>query len=284
MTAPPTQTQQVASLFDALADTYDDVGVDFFRPIATSLLRALPPAAGERWLDLGCGRGAVLLPAARAIGDDGNAVGTDLSPRMVEHTRAAAADSGLGNVEVILDDAQSPALAADAFDTISSCLVLFFLPDPEAALRAWLPLLAAGGRLGVTTFGPTDPRWTHVDEVFDPFLPTAMADARTTGNQGPFGSDATMEELLSRAGYVQPSTVTDDIAVRFADADRWYDFTWSVGQRRMWLAVPEGERPAVRAEAVRRLAAVADPDGSVTFSQTVRHTLARRAQTGGTRG
>jgi hypothetical protein len=44
----------------------------------------------------------------------------------------------------------------------------------------------------------------------------------------------------------------------------------------MWLAIPEDERPAVRAEAERRLLVHAAADGSVTFDQAVRHTLAVR--------
>jgi len=45
----------------------------------------------------------------------------------------------------------------------------------------------------------------------------------------------------------------------------------------MWLAVPEEQRADVRAEAERRIASYADPDGSVTFTQSVRYTLAARA-------
>jgi hypothetical protein len=44
----------------------------------------------------------------------------------------------------------------------------------------------------------------------------------------------------------------------------------------MWLAVPEEQRGEVRAEAERRIASYSDPDGSVTFTQTVRYTLASR--------
>lgn len=264
----------MAGLFDALSTTYDGVGVDFFAPIGASLLRALPPRSGERWLDVGCGRGAVLLPAAAAIGPAGRAVGIDISAAMVASTLERAAAAGLGNVEARVDDAQTSALEPASFDTLSSSLVLFFLADPAAALAGWSRLLVPGGRLGVTTFGPTDPRWQEVDDVFAPYLPPGMVDARTTGAVGPFGSDDGMADLVRGAGFVDVATVTDAIDVRFADADQWNAFTWSVGQRQMWLSVPEAERPAVRAEAGLRLARHAAPDGSITLSRSVRHTLA----------
>lgn len=264
---------RIARLFDALADSYDQVGVDFFQPIADGLVAAVAPARGERWLDVGCGRGAVLVPVARAVEPGGAVTGIDVSPAMVEQCRAVAGEAGLANVEVRLGDAAAPEVDGP-FDGITSSLVLFFLPDPLAALRTWVPLLRLGGRVGVTTFGPPDPRWDAVDDVFAPYLPPAMRDARTTGEQGPFASDAGMEQLLSDAGLVDVSTTAEAIPVRFADAHAWHRFSWSTGQRAMWLSVPEAERAAVRATAEARLLEHAAPDGSVTFQQNVRHTFA----------
>jgi len=81
---------------------------------------------------------------------------------------------------------------------------------------------------------------------------------------------------VDSAGYGEVRTVTASVPVRFADAQHWYDFSWSTGQRAMWLAVPDESRAEVRAEGERRLLAHAAPDGSVTFEQPVRHTLAVR--------
>ena len=121
-----------------------------------------------------------------------------------------------------------------------------------------------------------DERWRHVDDVFTPHLPPAMRDARTSGGAGPFASDEGMDRLVGDAGYAEVRSVPATVAVRFASVEQWHDFTWSTGQRAMWLSVPEEERPQVRAEAERRVAAHAAADGSITFDQPVRHTLARR--------
>lgn len=272
------QTQRLARLFDAVADSYDQVGVDFFGPIAAGLVAELDPQPGERAVDMGCGRGAVLLPLAGRVGPGGSVFGADVSPRMVQHCRDLAAAERLDNVEVVLLDAQSPdpALLGPPADLVSSSLVLFFLPDPAAAVARWRDLLVPGGRLGITTFGAQDPAWARVDDVFDPYLPRDLLDARTSGASGPFGSDAGVEELLAGAGLVDMRTVTRRVEVRFDDADHWYAFSMSVGQRAFWMSVPEEHRGEVRAEATRRIQADAAADGSVAYWQDVRYTLARR--------
>ena len=156
-----------------------------------------------------------------------------------------------------------------------SSLVIFFLPDPAAAVRAWRRLLAPGGRLGISTFGRQDAAWVEVDSVFRPYLPAHLLDARTSGGAGPFGSDAGVEELLAGAGFGTTRTVGVDVSVSFADAEQWRVWSWSHGQRAMWESVPPAERDRVLAAAAERLDAARGPDGRTTLTQRVRITLAR---------
>jgi ubiquinone/menaquinone biosynthesis C-methylase UbiE len=157
----------IAGVFDRAADTYDNVDVAWFTPIAQGLVEELAVQPGERVLDVGCGRGAALVPLARAAGPTGTALGIDLAPRMVQH--AADATRDLPQVEVRVADAIAPGLPPSSYDVVASTLVLFFLPDPGAAVRTWVQLLATGGRLGVTTFGPQDRRWKQIDAMFTPY-------------------------------------------------------------------------------------------------------------------
>ncbi len=266
-TSPP----GIAGVFDRAAETYDAVGVPWFGPIAAGLVEALDVQPGERVLDLGCGRGAALLPLANATGPTGSVLGIDLAPRMVARTADDVAH--LPHVEVRVDDASAPDLPEAAYDVVACCLVLFFLPDPLAAVRAWLPAVAPGGRVGVTTFGAQDPRWKVVDGAFAPYLPTTMLDARTSGAKGPFASDEGVEALLRDAGLIDVRTVRREVVTEFADPEHWIRFSWSHGQRAMWEAVPEPQHDAVRAGIVRRLEELGRP---IRFTQGVRHTLGRR--------
>ena len=200
---------------------------------------------------------------------------------MVAAASDAAASEGLAHVEVSVGDAQAPDLPPAAFDVLGASLVLFFLPDPPAALAAWWSALAPGGRIGVSTLGPQDKVWRAVDDIFTPYLSPAMLDARTSGARGPFASDTGMEDMVAGAGFTEVRTLVSDLPVHFADADHWQAFSMSTGQRAMWRAIPEAEHPGVRAEAERRLAGAAHPAGGFVVHQQVRYTLGIRPHGGG---
>jgi hypothetical protein len=140
-------------------------------------------------------------------------------------------------------------------------------------VRTWAPALLPGGRLGVTTFGPQDDRWKAVDDVFSPFLPQRMLDARTSGRRGPFGSDEGVEALLADAGLTDVRTVLREVRAEFDGPQQWLEFSWSHGQRAMWEAVPPEQHDQVRDQAY----AVLEGFDDLSFAQTVRHTLGRRA-------
>jgi SAM-dependent methyltransferase len=171
---------------------------------------------------------------------------------------------------VRVDDAQAPELGSEAFDVVASSLVLFFLPDPGAALRAWRAGLRSNGRIGVSTFGRvTTEAWSEVDRSFASFLPPV---SRGDGVD-PFDSDGGVESLFSDAGYSGVHTVHMTIRPRFDSADHWYRWTMSHAQRGRWKMVPADQRAAVFASAEAALDHCRDRDGRIGFDQIVRLTL-----------
>jgi SAM-dependent methyltransferase len=256
----------IPGVFDRAADTYDAVGVPWFGPVAQGLVEELDVRPGERVLDLGCGRGAALLPLARAAGPTGSALGLDLAPRMVELTARDARD--LPQVEVRVGDASAPDVPEQAYDVVSCCLVLFFLPDPAArsgpgcrrsrpadgwASRPSARRTRAGGR-STTCSGPT----------CRPPCATRAPPAR------PFTSDEGVGALLTGAGLVDVRTAHRTVEAAFDSPEHWVEFSWSHGQRAMWEHVPERRagRPADRA--LDLLREVERRDGGLRFRQDVR--------------
>ncbi|HEY0583353.1 MAG TPA: class I SAM-dependent methyltransferase, partial [Chloroflexota bacterium] len=95
---------QARSLFNRLAPDYDVAGPGCFAYFGEQLVQAVGIDSGQQVLDVACGRGAVLLPAAQRTGPSGRAVGIDLSDEMVSATLVEARGRGLA-VEASLMDA-----------------------------------------------------------------------------------------------------------------------------------------------------------------------------------
>jgi len=242
----------VAQVFDILADVYDQTGVEFFGPVGEQLVSLLEPRAGERCLDVGSGRGAATLPLARAVGPSGSVEALDISPAMVAQTQALVADAGLHNVTVEVGDAADLSSRSSDFDVVASSLVLFFLPDPAAALRTWVERLVPGGRIGLSTFGRLDEPTQAIDALLEPYAPPRLRDPRTTGADDPFATDERMETLLRGADATDVRTVVVPATLEFADVADWERFAMSTGQRAMLVRVPEDER----AELLGRIGAI----------------------------
>ena len=121
----------------------------------------------EQLLDLGCGRGAVLIAAARRL-PEGRAFGADLwtrdqngnSPKV---TLANAAAAGVADrVEVQTADMTALPFPDGSFDVVTSALAIHNIPSPEGRYRAVdeaMRVLRPGGQLLVADPWPMARRY-----------------------------------------------------------------------------------------------------------------------------
>jgi arsenite methyltransferase len=105
--------------------------------------------AGERVLDVGSGAGTDSLVAAQMVGPTGSVTGIDMTPEMLEKSRAAAAQMGLGNVTFMEADAERLPFEEASFDVVISNGVIDLIPDKSAVFSEIFRVLVPGGRIQV---------------------------------------------------------------------------------------------------------------------------------------
>ena len=145
--------------------------------------------------------------------------------------------------------------------------MLFFLPEPGAALQAWRRLLVPGGRLGVSTFRPLLPSWKAVEELFDEYADDPGP--RPTGLPEVYSTDEGVEGLLTTAGLTDVHTEQLDLAVRFADVEEWRAWSHGTAMRGLWLRAPEETHP----EIARRVGELLRTDDGLRVDAAVRYTF-----------
>lgn len=113
-------------------------------PISLGLLRT-----GERVVDVGSGAGIDSLIAGKMVGEGGQVIGVDMTPRMVAKARASAAAMGAQHVEFREGLAESLPVEDEWADVVISNGVLNLFPDKVAGLGEMARVLKPGGRLQI---------------------------------------------------------------------------------------------------------------------------------------
>ncbi|MDE2847469.1 MAG: class I SAM-dependent methyltransferase, partial [Gemmatimonadota bacterium] len=114
------------------------------RPITERFLRSAGLARGMRVLDIGSGAGDVALVAAELVGPEGEVVGVDMNPEILETARERVRQAGHRNVEFLAGDVHTLDTGGD-FDALIGRLVLMYLPDPVATLKQLVTRLRPRG-------------------------------------------------------------------------------------------------------------------------------------------
>jgi SAM-dependent methyltransferase len=252
------ETAAVREVFDRAAATYDAAAFPFFGPFGEALVEFAAIAPDERVLDVGCGAGAVLGPASRVAG---SAVGIELSPAMAERARAAAPSA-----EVVVGDASVLPFEDGSFDVVMSSFVVFFMPDPTAALQEWKRVLKPGGRMVVATWAGGDPRWSWERDVRMPYVrlidpERARELLESLQALSRFDSAEKVDTELRLAGLDPQQVVPHTIEFVFASEDDWWAQIWSHGARAFVEALPESDRERYRAESYEAMQGNREGDG-----------------------
>ena len=136
----------------AFGDEYPE-GVDPYSYVTRSELdrfvRELDVDAGDRLVDLGCGRGGAGLYVAAATG--AHLLGLDIAETALAAARARAQAMG-ADAEFHRGEFEATGLPVGSVDAVMSIDALLFTPDKSAALAELRRILRPGGRLVFTSW------------------------------------------------------------------------------------------------------------------------------------
>jgi len=232
-------------------------------------MAAHPPRPGDRVVDLGCGFGDTTQKLAELVGDDGNALGVDVSAPFIELARSEAAQAGAANVRFAVGDVQITAFE-ESFDYAFSRMGIMFFANPVQALRNVRQALSPGGMLcAVVWRRKLDNEWvSRAESVVAQYLDRPEETDQPTCGPGPFSmADAdTVSEQLQIAGFEQVCFQRCDLPLKIgSDLDHAVEFNMALGPAgevlRLWEDRIEEIKPKIAAELREALADLHGPDG-----------------------
>jgi SAM-dependent methyltransferase len=119
------------------------VQAEAWEPAGRGLLEQIGDGRGKRVLDVGCGPFGWLSILSEWVGPEGEVVGTDIAPALLE----AAQSLGLENVRLVEDDLFASTLDPGSFDLVHARLQLTPIGRHDEQLDVYRRLARSGGVL-----------------------------------------------------------------------------------------------------------------------------------------
>lgn len=255
------QQEGVAGVFSRAAGTYDRVGPRVFTHFGEWLVKRACLNPGDDVLDVAAGRGAVLFPAAKAVGSDGTVQGIDFSTDMVRETQAEIRSSNWPHVSMQQMDATQLDFPSATFDCVLCGFAVFFFPKPHRALCEFTRVLRPGGRVGLTTWADDSPFLSWFRRELTASLPPQTASAGIGTAPAGFDTPASLEAALQQAGFVDIEITTATADFVYAQDEEWWLSLWSHGIRRRLEQLEAPVLAQVKVDMLRRVRALKQADG-----------------------
>jgi len=245
----------------AAGATYEDFMGRWSRLLAPRFVSWLSVRPAARWLDVGCGTGA-LADAIGAQANPASVVACDPSEPFIEYARRRQVDPRISFV--VAGVGQLPACPG-GYDSVCSLFALNFFPQPDAAIDEMRRIAAPHGVVSVCV-------WDYAEgmEFLRRFWDSAAAidagaAALDEGRRFPICRPDALTSLLREGGLADVSCDAIEIPTRFSTfAEFWNSFQGGTGPAPSYVAgldSPQREALATRLE--RSLPR--EPDGAISL-------------------
>ena len=214
------------------------------RLVAREFLAWLGVPPESRWLDVGCGTGA-LSAAILAVARPSTVLGIDASEGYVAYAREQIRDD---RAEFRHGDAQALPFGDESFDATGSGLVLNFLPEPSRGQVEMARVTRPGGVAAVYVwdYAGTMQLMRHFWDAAAALDPTAVE--LDEGRRFPICRPEALERLLIEAGLEDVAVRAVDVPTLFRDFDDyWSPFLGGQGPAPSYaMSLTEERRAALR--------------------------------------
>lgn len=246
----------------AAGDLYEPYVGRWSRKVAPAFLDWLQVAPHSKWLDLGCGTGA-LTAAILDRAEPASVLGIDASAGFIGHARNHIPDP---RASFEIGDAQSLSLESRQFDAAVSALMLNFVPEPERAAGEMARVVRPGGMVAAYLWdyaGKMELVRYFWDAAIELNPAVTEIEART---RFPLCQPAPLEALFVQAGLRAVEVKPLEIAMPFRDFDDyWTPFLGGQGPAPGYaMSLSEVDRSRLR-ERLRATLPV-QPDGSIALA------------------
>jgi len=213
------------------------------RKIAPLFLAWLDQPAGKRWLDVGCGTGA-LSAAIFGHCTPSSVVGVEPSDGFLK----LAVQNLAGKARFLAGNAAALPLDNGACDVVVSGLVLNFVPTLPAALSEMRRVTSYGGTIAAYV-------WDYADgmEIIKYFWDAAASlDSAATqlheGTRFPVCEPSALKAAFEDAGLTEVKTIPLDVTAEFAEFDDyWRTFLGGQGPAPAYaMSLPEEQRATLK--------------------------------------
>jgi ubiquinone/menaquinone biosynthesis C-methylase UbiE len=220
---PQSKKDILQGVFTRSASSYERIR--YFPIFGQWLVDTVQLLEGARVLDVACGRGAVLFPAAEHVGAYGQVIGIDLAEGMAHETEMEIQRRGLKQAQARQMDAEHLSFPDSTFDVALCGFSLQFFPHLEQALSEFQRVLRPGGQIAVTTWSEDDARWEWFEE-----LRNAHGAVLKLGSQS-LDTPEKIRRWFSQAGFVDIWTSSKELDMVYLDEEEWWNVEWSISGR-----------------------------------------------------
>lgn len=197
-------------------EAYDRYIGRWSRPVADAFLAWLGVPARRRWLDVGCGTGALASRILRSAAP-AEVVGVDPSEGFIATARAS-----VPHVTFLTGDAQELPLPDRRFDVVVSALVINFVPDQSRALREFTRVTTPGGVVAAYVWDVSEGMGI-IRQFWDAAISLDPAAAEADeGSRHPLCRPDPLRGLWQSAGLTDVTVEAIEVPTVFTDFDDYW--------------------------------------------------------------